>query len=101
MHTKARIAFSKGQLTESKELLKVEIAASRNVIPNLGVLIRVLCALFDGNYVSFPAIASVELKEAENALNKIIEVDPSNEFLDGLKRAITDRQAKQKPIRRI
>lgn len=100
-HTKARVAFSKGQLTESKELLKAEIAASRNVIPNLGVLINVLCALFDSNLVSFPAIASVELKEAENALKKITEIDPNNEFLDGLKRAITDRQAKQKPIRRL
>lgn len=100
-HTKGRVAFAKGQLTESKELLKAEIAASRNVIPNLGVLVRVLCALFDTNYMGFPAIASVELKEAENALNKISEIDPSNEFLDGLKRAITDRQLMLKPTRRL
>jgi tetratricopeptide (TPR) repeat protein len=100
-HTKARVAFAKGQLTESKGLLKAEIAASQNVIPNLGVLVRVLCALFDSNYMSFPAIASVELKEAENALSKISELDPSNEFLDSLKRALTDRQLKQKPIRRL
>jgi tetratricopeptide (TPR) repeat protein len=100
-HTKARVAFAKGELDESKDLLKAEIAASRNVIPNLGVLINVLCSLFDRNYASFPAIASVELNEAENALQKISELDPSNEFLDSLRRAITDRQARQKPIRRL
>jgi tetratricopeptide (TPR) repeat protein len=100
-HTKARVAFAKGELGESKDLLKAEIAASRNVIPNLGVLINVLCSLFDGNYMSFPAIASVELNEAENALKKISELDPSNEFLDSLRRAITDRQVRQKPIRRL
>ncbi len=100
-HTKARVAFAKGELDESKDLLKAEIAASRNVIPNLGVLINVLCSLFDSNYMSFPAIASVELNEAENALKKISELDPSNEFLDSLRRAITDRQVRQKPIRRL
>jgi len=100
-HTKARIAFAKGELGESKDLLKAEIAASRNVIPNLGVLINVLCSLFDSNYMSFPAIASVELTEAENALKKVSELDPSNEFLDRLRRAITDRQVRQKPIRRL
>jgi hypothetical protein len=51
--------------------------------------------------MSFPAIASVELNEAENALKKISELDPSNEFLDSLGRAITDRQVRQKPIRRL
>jgi tetratricopeptide (TPR) repeat protein len=100
-HTKARVAFAKGELDESKDLLKAEIAASRNVIPNLGVLINVLCSLFDSNYTSFPAIASVELNEAENALKKISELDPSNEFLDSLRRNITDRQVRQKPIRRL
>ncbi|HEX3156252.1 MAG TPA: tetratricopeptide repeat protein [Candidatus Angelobacter sp.] len=99
-HTKARVAYSKGDLAKSKELLKGEIAASQNVIPNLSVLIRVQCALFDYNYSTFPAIASVELKEAENALKRIVELDPSNEFLDTLERAIAERQLKQKPIRR-
>jgi len=100
-HTKARVAFAKGELGESKNLLKAEIAASRNVIPNLGVLINVLCSLFDSNYINFPAIASVELNEAENALKKVSELDPSNEFLDRLRRAITDRKVRQKPIRRL
>lgn len=93
--------MAKGELAESKELLKAEIAGSRNVIPNLGVLVHVLCALFDKNYATFPAIASVELREAEDVVKRISEIDPSNEFLENLKRAVTDRLAKQKPIRRL
>jgi tetratricopeptide (TPR) repeat protein len=91
-HTRARIAFAKQDLNASKQMLKSEIAASRNVIPNLGLLVRVQCELFDQSRRDFPAIASVELQEAENALTKIVELDPSNEFTDGLRRAVTDRQ---------
>jgi tetratricopeptide (TPR) repeat protein len=99
-HTKARIAFAKRDFDESKRLLKAEIVGSRNVIPNLGLLVQVLCSSFDNNVLTFPATASVELKEAENALNKISEIDPSNEFIENLRRAVTDRQVNQKPIRR-
>jgi tetratricopeptide (TPR) repeat protein len=97
-HTKARIAFAKGDFAESKRLLKAEIAGSRNVIPSLGLLVQVQCALFDDNRTTFPAIASVDLKEAENALKRISEIDPSNDFIENLRRAVTDRQVKQRPI---
>lgn len=96
-HTKARISYAKNDLVASKELLKSEIAASRNVIPNLGVLVRVQCGLFDQNR-DFPAIASVELKEAENALARVEELDPSNEFIENLKRSVADRQMGQRRI---
>jgi hypothetical protein len=95
-HTKARIAFAKQDLTVSKELLKSEIAASRNVIPNLGLLVQVQCGLFDQNRLDFPAIASVELTEAENALAKIAQLDPSNEFIENLRRTVADRQLSQR-----
>jgi hypothetical protein len=91
-HTKARVAFAKGDFATSKSLLKSEIAASRNVIPNLGLLVQVQCALFDQNRTDFPAIASVELKEAENAVVRISEIDPSNEFIENLRRSVTDRK---------
>jgi tetratricopeptide (TPR) repeat protein len=97
-HTKARIAYAKGDFPTSKELLKSEIAASRNVIPNLGLLIQVQCGLFDHNRTTFPAIASVELKEAENALEKLSSIDPSNEFIENLRRTVADRQTKQNKI---
>ena len=97
-HTKARIAFAKQDLTVSKELLKSEIAASRNVIPNLGILVQVHCGLFDQNRLDFPAIASVELKEAENALARIAELDPSNDFIENLRRSVADRQISQRRI---
>jgi tetratricopeptide (TPR) repeat protein len=95
-HTKARIAFAKQDLAASKQLLKSEIAASRNVIPNLGLLVQVQCGLFDENCLDFPAIASVELKEAENALAKIADLDPSNEFIENLRRSVADRQLSQR-----
>src|SRR5579859_974197 len=99
-HTKARIALAKRDLATAKKLLKSEIAASRNVIPNLGLLVQVQCGLFDANRTTLPSIASVELKEAQNALDRILEIDPSNEFIDNLRRSVTDRQVKQKPILR-
>jgi tetratricopeptide (TPR) repeat protein len=95
-HTKARIAFAKGDFEPAKKLLKTEIAASRNVIPNLGVLVQLECKLFDQNRATFPAIAAVELKEAENALAKILEIDPSNEFIENLRRSVTDRQTRRR-----
>ncbi len=93
-HTKARIALAKGDPDSAKELLKTEIAASRNVIPNLGLLVHVHCALFDVNRPNFPAIAAVELKEAEDALQRISVLDPSNPFIDSLRRSINDRKPK-------
>lgn len=99
-HTKARIAFAKHDLAASKDLLKSEIAASRNVIPNLGLLVQVQCGLFDQNRPDFPAIASVELREAEDALARIAELDPSNEFIENFRRSVTDRQMSQRRIPR-
>jgi tetratricopeptide (TPR) repeat protein len=90
--TKARISYAKQDLIASKGLLKSEIAASRNVIPNLGLLVQVQCGLFDQNRKDFPSIASVELEEAKNALARIEELDPSNEFIENLKRSVADRQ---------
>ena len=95
-HTKARIAFARHDLATSKELLKSEIAASRNVIFNLGLLVQVECGLFDQNRLDFPAIASVELKEAENALAKIVDLDPTNELIEKFRRSVTERQMSQK-----
>ena len=94
-HTSARIAFEKKDLIASKELLSGEIAGSRNVIPNLGMLIQVLCALFDSAHTLYPTIASVHLKEAENAIAKLTEIDPDNRFIDGLRRSVSDRQPKR------
>jgi tetratricopeptide (TPR) repeat protein len=99
-HTKARIAYAKGDFEGSKQLLETEIRGSRNVIPNLGLLVQVHCALFDSNYTKFPAIAAVELKEAENALRRISELDPSNDFIENLRHTVSDRQVKQRPITR-
>lgn len=96
-HTKARIAFAKQDLAASQELFKSEIAGSRNVIPNLGLLVQVQCGLFDQNCLEFPTIASVELKEAENALAETANLGPSNEFLDTLRRSVADRQIGQRP----
>jgi tetratricopeptide (TPR) repeat protein len=95
-HTKARIAFAKQDFAASKQLLKSEIAASRNVIPNLGLLVQVQCGLFDQNRLDFPAVASVELIEAENALAKIRELDPSNDFIENLRLSVADRQLSQR-----
>src|SRR5205807_2129595 len=55
-HTKARVASAKQDFATSKKLLQSEIAASRNVIPNLGLLVQVQCGLFDQNRLNFPAI---------------------------------------------
>jgi tetratricopeptide (TPR) repeat protein len=99
-NAKARVAYAKKDFATSKQLLKSEIAASRNVIPNLGLLVQVQCGLFDENRLSFPAIASVELTEAENALARIAELDPSNEFLENFQRSVADRQQSQRLTQR-
>jgi tetratricopeptide (TPR) repeat protein len=92
-HTKARIALAKGDLETAEKLLKSEISASRNVIPNLGLLVRVQCSLFDRDRATFPAVASVNLKKAGDALERISQLDPENEFIENLRRNVTDRQA--------
>jgi tetratricopeptide (TPR) repeat protein len=94
-HTKARVAYAKKDFATSKQLLKSEIAASRNVIPNLGLLIQVQCGLFDQDRTAFPSIAEVALKEAENALEKLSDLDPSNVFLENLRRTVAERQMKE------
>jgi tetratricopeptide (TPR) repeat protein len=91
-HTKARVALAKGDPETSKRLLKTEVAASRNVIPNLGLLVRVHCTLHDNFRQSFPALAVVELREAENAVDRISVLDPDNVFLENLRRTISERQ---------
>lgn len=93
-NTRARVALAKRDFSASKKLLKSEIAASRNVIHNLGLLVQVQCGLFDENRTAFPSIALVELKEAENALARLASIDPSNGFLDNLSRGVTERQVK-------
>ncbi len=40
-------------------------------------------------------IALVELKEAENALERLAGIDPSNDFLENLGRNVADRQGKK------
>lgn len=93
-HTKAHIAFARGDLADSEKILKREIDRGRNLIPNLGLLSRVECALFDQNEEQFPAIAQAALISANEALAKIKKLDPSNKFIDTLSSAITYRQAR-------
>ena len=101
-NTKARILYSKRDYAASKKLLKSEIAASHNVIHNLGVLVQVQCGLFDENRIAYPAIALVELNEAVDALDRLASLDPANEFLENLRRGVTDRQTRhvKNPIRK-
>ena len=94
-NTRARIAFAKRDFAASKQILKAEIAASRNVIHNLGLLVQVQCGLFDESRTAYPSMALVELKEAENALERLAGIDPSNDFLESLGRNVADRQGKK------
>lgn len=91
-HTKARIAFARNDPEKGEELLRKEINRGRNVIPNLGLLVRIECALFDRDRQSFPAHANVALKSAEDALAKIIELDPGNRFIPTLKASVIERK---------
>ncbi|MGO9057173.1 MAG: hypothetical protein ACLQU2_07260 [Candidatus Binataceae bacterium] len=93
-HTKARIAFARKDLERSKELLQKEIALGRNLLPNLGLLAQVECALFDQNLRDFPAMAGLALKSAEDTLAKIIELDSANRFIEILQSSIVDRKKK-------
>src|SRR5262249_21776049 len=77
-HTKARIAFAKKDFDTSEKLLKREISASHNLVPNLGLLVQIELSLFDQNMPQFPAIANVALTSAEAALRRIEELEPQN-----------------------
>jgi tetratricopeptide (TPR) repeat protein len=94
-HTKARIDYAKNDFIESEKILKREIKASRNLVPNLGLLTQVECALFDQNIRQFPAIAAVALTSAEQALAQIERLEPSNRFIDTLRTKVLERHKKQ------
>jgi tetratricopeptide (TPR) repeat protein len=91
-HTKARIAFAKNDLLGSEKILKLEIINSRNLVPNFGLLVRVELALFDKNIGQFPTIADVALNSAEQALTSIVNLDPSNKFIESLRASVVDRR---------
>jgi Flp pilus assembly protein TadD len=91
-HTEARIALSKKELDRSRDILKREVTQFHNVVPNLGLLARVQCALFDRDLREFPSIAAVALKEAEAALARIVALDSGNEFIEALRSQIEARQ---------
>jgi tetratricopeptide (TPR) repeat protein len=95
-HTKARIAFFKKDLEGSEQTLKSEIANSRNLVPNLGLLVHVELALFDRNVGQYPAIADVALHSAEQALSRIQSLDPTNPFIENLRPAIVERRGRRK-----
>lgn len=94
-HTKARIAFAKNDLDASEKILNREIAASRNLVPNLGLLTQVELALFDQNIAQFPTLASVALTSAEQSLATIERLDPSNKFVETLRAKIAERTPKK------
>jgi tetratricopeptide (TPR) repeat protein len=94
-HTKARIAFAKNDLLGSEKTLKQEISHSHNLVPNLGLLTRVECALFDQNIGQFPAIADVALASAEQALVRIIDLDVSNRFIEILRAGVVERRQRR------
>jgi hypothetical protein len=91
-HTEARVALAKKEYDQSREILKREIAQYRNVEPNLGLLVRVELAAFDDSYGEFPAIAAANLKAAESALDRLIALDSSNDFIETLRGQIEDRK---------
>ncbi len=91
-HTEARIAFSKKEFERSRDLLKQEVTLFHNVVPNLGLLIRVECSLFDRDLREFPTIAALSLKSADAALARIVALDQSNEFIETLRSQIEERQ---------
>jgi tetratricopeptide (TPR) repeat protein len=94
-HARARIAYATGDLPESQKILRREIASSRNLIPNLGLLTQVECALFDENIGRFPAIAAVALSAAEQALSRIEEVDPTNKLTVVLSAKVEERRRRK------
>jgi tetratricopeptide (TPR) repeat protein len=93
-HIKARLAFCNGDLVESEKILRREIDQSRNVIHNLGFLANVELVLFDQNVGSYQATAQVALAAAEDAVKKLEELDPDNQFIEKLRSGIQDRRRK-------
>ena len=94
-HIKARISYANGDLEGSQKALKREIAASRNLVPNWGLLISVECAIFDQNAIRFPTIAAVALTSAEEGLRRIKQIDPSNRFIEILESKVSERRSKR------
>ena len=90
-HTKARIAFAKKDLASSETILKSEIAAHRNLVPNLGLFTQVQLAMFDQNVREYPTIASIALNSAKQALSRIEELDPSNRYIETFQTAIKEK----------
>jgi len=91
-HLKARLAFCNSDLVGSETILKKEIDQSRNVIPNLGFLANVELALFDQNVGDYPATAQVALAAADEAVKKLRELDPDNQFIEKLRAGIQERR---------
>lgn len=95
-HIRARLAFAKGNLRGSEEILKHQIAGGRNLVPSLGLLISVELAIFDENAGQFPTIAKVALNSADQALAKIKGIDPSNKYIEAFRTAVEERGGKRK-----
>lgn len=91
-HTEARIAFSRKDFERSRDILKREVALDHNVVPNLGLLVRVEFGLFDQNIRDFPTIADLSLRSAESALTRIVALDQGNAFIDTLRSQLEERK---------
>jgi tetratricopeptide (TPR) repeat protein len=90
-HLRARLFMAKGDLESAVRTLRRELAGSRNVVPNLGLLVEVQCQLFDREDVELTAIAETHLASAEEALHQLLKMDPNNEFADRLKERVRSR----------
>lgn len=91
-HSKARIAFYKGDLEVSEAILKKEIAHSRNLLPNLGLLTQVQIAAFDKDFLAFPTTATVALNAADQTLAQIRSLDGTNKFAQTLQESVSQRR---------
>jgi tetratricopeptide (TPR) repeat protein len=91
-HTEARVEFSKKEYERSRDILKHEVTLLHNVVPNLGLLVRVECALFDRDLREFPTMAALSLKSAEAALARIVALDQGNEFIETLRLQVEERK---------
>ncbi|MGC2657253.1 MAG: tetratricopeptide repeat protein [Bryobacteraceae bacterium] len=97
-HTEAHVAFARKHYEESRDILKHEITLFHNVIPNLGLLVRVECALFDQNARQFPTIAATCLTAADAALARIVALEKDNEFIGPLQAQTDERKNKPKGL---
>lgn len=91
-HTQARVLLAAGDLDESGKILEKEILANHNIVANWGLSVQLQCKRFDNYFPKFPALAGASLASAEQALVRISEIDPANDFLSKLRGDVETRQ---------